>query len=167
MAASNKSPAFIGVDGGDLPHVFAVEIKWVTPRLAIGSMIGTAPNMRAVAAAGITHVINVQAEFDDSAIVGDTGIHVHWLKVESKRGFAETDLMELALRFAEEALHSPDNAILVHCLAGRSRSPKVAYAILLRLGFSKTDACNLIRKVEKDAMLEEDVLHTVSDCSAR
>lgn len=135
-------------------------MNWVAPRLAIGSMIGTVDNMRAVAAAGITHVINLQDEFDDSILIGDTGINVHWLKLGDN---IENAPIEPALEFARDALRSSEHTLFIHCMAGRNRSAKIAYAVLRFLGTPDADARHKITKAQPDAVLEDDVLRRLSD----
>ncbi|MBI2820534.1 MAG: hypothetical protein HYX73_11190, partial [Acidobacteria bacterium] len=55
-----------------------VDYQFVTERLAIGGSIGTGENMRELARAGITHVVNMQKEFDDSLLTDGSGIEILW-----------------------------------------------------------------------------------------
>jgi protein-tyrosine phosphatase len=155
---SEGLPVF-AIGGVQIDPDFPVDIKWVRPQLAFGSMIGTVRNMRTVAEAGITHVINLQDEFDDSTIVENTGIRVHWPQLG--RDLRQVPI-DSALQFAEEALRSPGHSLFVHCLAGRNRSASLTYAILLLLEDSDADARKRIRKAEPDAVLDEDVLQMLS-----
>ncbi len=45
-----------------------IDITWVTERIGVGGGIWTAENMAAVARAGITHIIDMQIEFDDTPL---------------------------------------------------------------------------------------------------
>ena len=43
-----------------------MDMTWITDRIAVGGGIETPENMEIVAKAGITHIIDMQIEFDDS-----------------------------------------------------------------------------------------------------
>ena len=45
-----------------------IDITWVTERIGVGGGIWTAENMAAVARAGVTHIIDMQIEFDDTPL---------------------------------------------------------------------------------------------------
>ncbi|MGL3107229.1 dual specificity protein phosphatase family protein [Bradyrhizobium sp. BR 1432] len=162
MTADNEASAAFFVSGTAVHRDFPTEINWVAPRLAFGSMIGTPENMRVVADAGITHVINLQDEFDDTLLVGDTGISVHWQKLGNDIDFSIVAI-EPALAFARRALEGANNALFVHCLAGRNRSAKITYAVLRVMGTPDVDARERIKQAQPDAVLEDEVLRTLSD----
>jgi len=61
---------------GLLRGIFGMDMTWVTDRIAVGGGIWTAGNMAAVARAGVTHVIDMQIEFDDSELAEPYGIEV-------------------------------------------------------------------------------------------
>ena len=45
-----------------------MDITWLTDRIAVGGGIWNAENMAKVARAGITHIIDMQIEFDDTPL---------------------------------------------------------------------------------------------------
>ena len=45
-----------------------MDMSWVTGRIAVGGGIWTAENMAQVARAEVTHIIDMQIEFDDTAL---------------------------------------------------------------------------------------------------
>jgi len=53
-----------------------MDITWVTDRIAVGGGIWNAENMAAVSRAGITHIIDMQIEFDDTPLAEAHGIAV-------------------------------------------------------------------------------------------
>ena len=55
-----------------------MDMTWVTGRIAVGGGIWSAENMAAVARAGITHIIDMQIEFDDTPLAEPHGIEVLW-----------------------------------------------------------------------------------------
>jgi hypothetical protein len=55
-----------------------MDITWLTERIAIGGGIWNPENMATVAAEGITHIIDMQIEFDDTPLASAYGIEVLW-----------------------------------------------------------------------------------------
>ena len=55
-----------------------MDITWVTDRIGVGGGIWTAEGMAKVARAGITHIIDMQIEFDDTPLAILHGIKVLW-----------------------------------------------------------------------------------------
>ncbi len=51
-----------------------MDMTWVTERVALGGGIWNARNMEEVAQAGVTHVLNMQIEFDDRPLAEPHGI---------------------------------------------------------------------------------------------
>ena len=52
---------------------FGMDMTWVTGRIAVGGGIWTAENMAAVARAGVTHIVDMQIEFDDTSLAKPHG----------------------------------------------------------------------------------------------
>src|SRR6202049_1999873 len=59
-----------------------MDITWVTDRIGVGGGIWNADNMAAVARAGVTHIIDMQIEFDDTPLAEPHGIAVCWNPVD-------------------------------------------------------------------------------------
>ena len=152
---------FITVGGVQVPSDFAVECKWVTPYLALGGMIGTGANMQHLRACGITHVLDLQAEFDDSLLGVETGVTVLWLAVPETSGPVPPELIAAAVAFATRVLSDPGHRLFVHCLAGRRRAPTFTYAILRSLGYEQSEAIEAVRTAEPKAFLEDEHLRAV------
>ncbi len=57
-------------------------MTWVTGRIAVGGGIWNQENMAAVARAGVTHIIDMQIEFDDTQLAAPFGIEVLWNAVD-------------------------------------------------------------------------------------
>ena len=121
-----------------------VDYHFVTERLALGGSIGTADNMRALAQAGFTHVVNMQKEFDDSVIADGASIQVLWNGCEDDFLPKPADLFWKGVRFTLQALEEPDAKILFHCAAGVHRSPLMLLAVLRVLGYERRQAIDLI-----------------------
>src|SRR5712664_1718461 len=55
-----------------------MDMTWVTDRIALGGGIWNAKNMAELAQSGITHVIDMQIEFDDTPLAEPVGVRVLW-----------------------------------------------------------------------------------------
>ena len=116
-----------------------MDMTWLTDRIAVGGGIWTAPNMAAVARAGVTHVLDMQIEFDDTALAAPHGITVLWNPVDDDFQPKPPEVFERGVRFALEALHDDGSKLFVHCAAGVHRAPMMTLAILGATGW-KLDA---------------------------
>jgi protein-tyrosine phosphatase len=121
-----------------------VDYQFVTDRLAVGGSIGTAENMRAIAQAGITHVVNMQVEFDDRAISDGTGVRVLSNGCDDDFMPKPAELFWNAVSFALAALREPDAKVLFHCAAGIHRSPLMLLAVMRALGYELETAVTMI-----------------------
>src|SRR5216683_6760904 len=63
--AAQKFPWRMGPDRKVRRRRVGMDITWVTDRIAVGGGIWNADNMAAVSRAGITHIIDMQIEFDE------------------------------------------------------------------------------------------------------
>ena len=54
-----------------------MDITWLTDRIAVGGGIWTSDNMGKVAREGVTHIIDMQLEFDDTPLGEEAGIDTH------------------------------------------------------------------------------------------
>ncbi|HEY8055672.1 MAG TPA: dual specificity protein phosphatase [Terriglobales bacterium] len=113
-------------------------------RLAVGGGIWTIEAMREVSRLGFTHVVDLQAEFDDTELASFFGIQVLWLPVEDDFAPKAPELLEQATRFAVTALRDPESQVYVHCAAGIHRGPLAAAAVLCGLGFEPAAAMELV-----------------------
>jgi len=121
-----------------------MDITWVTDRIAVGGGIWTAENMAAVSRAGITHIIDMQIEFDDTPLAGRYGIVVCWNPVDDDFEPKPPEVFERGVEFARSALEENGAKLFVHCAAGVHRAPMMALALLGVMGWTVEDAMNLI-----------------------
>jgi protein-tyrosine phosphatase len=128
-----------------LPHgTFIMDMSWVTGRIAVGGGIWTAENMAQVARAGITHVLDMQIEFDDTPLAAPHGIAVLWNPIDDDFQPKSADVFQRGVDFALEALDEEGTKIFIHCAAGVHRAPMMTLAILCSLGWTLADALQLI-----------------------
>jgi protein-tyrosine phosphatase len=121
-----------------------MDLSWITPRLALGGGIWTADNMAALARHGITHVIDMQIEFDDTALAAPHGIEVLWNPADDDFQPKPPELFQRGVDFALTALDAPEARVYVHCAAGVHRAPMMTLAILRAQGHSLSDAADLL-----------------------
>ncbi len=138
-----------------------LEYAWVTPRLAVGPAIVTVENMMRLAAGGVTHVLNVETEFDDSRITGNTGITVRWLPQPDDLRPKPPEWFEQGVGFVEEALSREGSRVYVHCLAGIQRSPMMLLAYLCATGMELDKAMDAIMSARPEANFPLAYLHSV------
>jgi len=127
-------------------HRNGMDITWLTERIAVGGGIWTADNMEKVARAGITHIIDMQIEFDDTPLGRPLGIEVLWNPTDDDFEPKPAELLRRGVEFALSALESQDARVFIHCAAGVHRAPMMALAVLGSMGWNVEDAMGLIEK---------------------
>ncbi len=121
-----------------------MDITWLTDRIAIGGGIWTSENMANVAREGITHIVDMQIEFDDTPLAADYGITVLWNPTDDDFEPKPAQLLRRGVEFVEAALGEADTKIFIHCAAGVHRAPMMALAVLGSMGWDLKDAMRLI-----------------------
>ena len=123
-----------------------MDITWLTERVAVGGGIWSPENMATVAQTGITHIIDMQIEFDDTALARPYDVEVLWNPTDDDFELKPPSLLRRGVEFAERALALPDTKLFIHCAAGVHRAPMMALAVLGSMGWSLEDAMVLIEK---------------------
>jgi protein-tyrosine phosphatase len=121
-----------------------MDMTWITRRLALGGGIWNAQNMADVARAGITHIIDMQMEFDDTQLAEPHGIQVLWNPTDDDFHSKPPQLFQRGVEFASDALSRPEARILVHCAAGVHRAAMMMLAILCSQGWEMETAMRTI-----------------------
>lgn len=121
-----------------------MDMTWVTGRIAVGGGIWTAENMAAVARAGVTHIIDMQIEFDDTALAKAYGIKVLWNAIDDDFQPKPPEVFQRGVDFALEALDEEGSKLFIHCAAGVHRAPMMALAVLCSLSWKLGEAIQLI-----------------------
>ena len=122
-----------------------MDMTWVTERIAVGGGIWVEEKMAEVAEAGVTHVIDMQMEFDDTALGERVGVEVLWNPVDDDFQPKDRKVFERGVSFALRALEDPQAKLFVHCAAGIHRAPMMALAVLCATGYSLEQAKRLIQ----------------------
>jgi protein-tyrosine phosphatase len=121
-----------------------MDITWLTDRIAVGGGIWNAENMAAVSRAGITHIIDMQIEFDDSPLAEPHGIVVCWNPIDDDFEPKPPAVFARGVEFALTALNDDGAKLFVHCAAGVHRAPMMTLALLGVMGWTLDDAMDLI-----------------------
>lgn len=121
-----------------------MDITWVTERIAVGGGIWTSDNMAVVAKMGITHVIDMQIEFDDTPLAAGHAVEVLWNPTDDDFEPKPARLFRRGVDFALRALEWPEAKVYIHCAAGVHRAPMMTLAVLGAMGWELEDAMQLI-----------------------
>jgi len=121
-----------------------MDITWVTDRIGVGGGIWNGENMAAVSRAGITHIIDMQIEFDDTPLAKEHDITVCWNPVDDDFEPKPAEVFSRGVEFGMAALEGEGTKLLVHCAAGVHRAPMMTLALLGVMGWSMEDAMQLI-----------------------
>jgi dual specificity phosphatase 3 len=136
--------------------VVVADFDFITTRLATGAAITGVDDVNALVNAGITHVIDCRAEFDDAALLAGSPTLLYLWNGVPDDGNADThgDIwFGKSLRFALPALAVSHSKVYCHCAAGVNRGPSTALAIMLASGFTVVDAVRLIKAARPVARL--------------
>jgi protein-tyrosine phosphatase len=122
-----------------------MDMTWITPRIAVGGGIWNAENMAEVARGGITHVIDMQIEFDDTVLAQRHGIEVLWNAVDDDFQPKPPEVFARGVAFAQAALDGSEGKLFIHCAAGVHRAPMMTLALLCSMGLELRKAIELIQ----------------------
>ncbi|MGB6476977.1 MAG: dual specificity protein phosphatase [Candidatus Sulfotelmatobacter sp.] len=140
-----------------------MDITWLTDRIAVGGGIWTSDNMGKVARAGVTHIIDMQIEFDDTPLGEEAGIEVLWNPTDDDFDRKPRELFQRGVDFARIALEDPTAKLFIHCAAGVHRAPMMALALLGSMGWTVEDAMALIEKRRPVADFAEVYVQSVEE----
>lgn len=125
-------------------EVREMDITWITGRIAMGGGIWNRDNMAAVARAGVTHIIDMQLEFDDTSLAEPFGIEVLWNPTDDDFSLKDSELLGRGVDFALAALEDERARLFVHCAAGVHRASMMTLAILCAEGWDMDEAMQTI-----------------------
>ena len=123
-----------------------MDMTWVTDRIAVGGGIWNEVKMLEVVDQGVTHIINMQIEFDDRHLGVPYGVRVLWNPTDDDFQVKPPELFQRGVEFALEAFEHPNGKVFIHCAAGVHRAPMMTLAIMRAMGWHLPDAKKLIQK---------------------
>jgi protein-tyrosine phosphatase len=121
-----------------------MDVTWVTERVGLGGGIWHARNMNELAQEGVTHVLNMQIEFDDRPLAEPHGIRVLWNPTDDDFLPKPPELLQRGVDFALQAMEEPEARLYVHCAAGVHRAPMMTLAVLCAMEWELEEAMALI-----------------------
>lgn len=121
-----------------------MDLTWITDRIAVGGGIWNDRNMADVVRADVTHIIDMQIEFDDRPLAEPYGVKVLWNPTDDDFQPKPPELFERGVQFAREALDDNENKLFIHCAAGVHRAPMMTLAVLCSMGWKLEEAMDLI-----------------------
>jgi hypothetical protein len=121
-----------------------MDITWITSRIGLGGGIWNEENMAELARMGITHIIDMQIEFDDTPLADAHGIQVLWNATDDDFQPKPPELFERGVAFAAEALEQPDSKLFIHCAAGVHRAAMMTLGVLCSMGWEIDTAMETI-----------------------
>lgn len=119
----------------------------MTDRLGVGGGIWNEQNMIELVKAGVTHVVNMQIEFDDRPLCEPYEVQVLWNPTDDDFQPKSAELLDAGVQFALQALKDPGTKVYVHCAAGVHRAPMMTLAILRAMGWSLEDAMETVQSL--------------------
>jgi len=140
-----------------------MDITWITDRLAVGGGIWIESKMIEVVRLGITHIIDMQIEFDDTPLAEPYGVAVLWNATEDDFQPKSAELLKRGVDFALTALDDPETRVFVHCAAGVHRAPMMTLAILRAMGWELEDAKRLLQSRRPVVDLADVYVNSVED----
>ncbi|HEY3927192.1 MAG TPA: dual specificity protein phosphatase [Candidatus Koribacter sp.] len=122
-----------------------MDMTWVTDRIAVGGGIWVSDKMAEVARAGVTHVIDMQIEFDDTPLGREHGVEVLWNPADDDFKPKPYGLFERGVEFALKAMEDDEAKVYIHCAAGVHRAPMMTLAVMRAMGWELEDAMEVIQ----------------------
>jgi protein-tyrosine phosphatase len=123
-----------------------MDMTWVTDQIAVGGGIWFERNMMELVEEGVTHIIDMQIEFDDTPLAEPYGVRVLWNPTEDDFRPKPPEMLQRGVDFALAALEEPEAKLYIHCAAGVHRAPMMTLAVLRAQGWSLLDAVQLIEE---------------------
>jgi len=124
-----------------------MDMTWITDRVALGGGIWNDANMIEVVRAGVSHIIDMQIEFDDTPLAEPYDVEVLWNPTDDDFQHKPAEIFERGIVFALQALEADEeNKVYIHCAAGVHRAPMMTLALLRRMGWSLKKAMQTIQK---------------------
>ena len=106
------------------------DFSLVTSRLATGAAIQSAQDARQLAAAGVTHILDLTDAEDDSQFLPGLGLAYLYNPTADDGSQKPPSWWQASLAFAVQAYSTLGTCVYAHCSAGINRGPSTAYALL-------------------------------------
>lgn len=135
--------------------------NFVTRRIAVGGDLSAnfelaRLQLSELAEGGITHIIDLRAEWSDELLVHrwEPGIAYLHHPIADDGELIPGAWFDVVVEWAHRALEDPNAKLLVHCHMGVNRAPSAALAILLDAGMGLRPALEAIRTARPVAAID-------------
>ena len=109
-----------------------LDISWVTERIAVGGAIWSEARMIEVVRAGITHILDMQIEFDDTPLASPYGVQVLWNPVDDVLTRVDLATGDMSTGTGNETADTSGPLAAI----GRWLAPTAAAKVLLSAGIA-------------------------------
>ena len=123
-----------------------MDLSWITDQIAVGGGIWNEAKMMEIVRAGVTHIVNMQIEFDDRPLAEPYGVKVLWNPMEDDFQPKSPEALKRGVDFVRQAVQHPGNRVFIHCAAGVHRAPMQTLAVLCSMGWDMQDAQLVMRR---------------------
>src|SRR5438067_7557025 len=121
-----------------------LNMSWITTHLAVGGRIHP-EDIKALAAAGVTHVVDTRSEYcDDAEALAKEHIELLHLPTADTRPLTIEQMLEGA-KWVQERMKQ-GGRVLIHCEHGVGRSALLTSAVLVYNGMHAQDALQLVQE---------------------
>jgi protein tyrosine phosphatase (PTP) superfamily phosphohydrolase (DUF442 family) len=140
-----------------------MDLTWVTDRIAVGGGIWTEGKMHDIVRSGVTHIINMQIEFDDRPLAEAYEVEILWNPVDDDFQPKSASVLQRGVDFALGALEDRKARVFIHCAAGVHRAPMMTLAILRSMGWNLDEAMQMIQSRRPVVDFAEVYVRSVED----
>jgi len=127
-----------------IPLPDKLNMSWITTHLAVGGRVHL-EDINALAAAGVTHVVDTRSEYcDDAVALAKEHIELLHLPTDDSRPLTIEQMLEGA-QWVRERMER-GGRVLIHCEHGVGRSALLTCAVLVYNGMHAQDALQLVQE---------------------
>lgn len=127
-----------------IPLPDKLNMSWITTHLAVGGRIHP-EDIKALAAAGVTHVVDTRSEYrDDAEALAKEHIELLYLPTDDTRPLTIEQMLQGA-QWVQERMEQ-GGRVLIHCEHGVGRSVQLTTAVLIYDGMHAQDALQLVQQ---------------------
>ena len=127
-----------------IPLPDKLDMTWITTHLAVGGRIHS-EDIKALAAAGVTHVVDTRSEHcDDAEALAKEHIELLHLPTDDTRPLTIEQMLQ-GSQWVQERM-AKGGRVLIHCEHGVGRSVQLTCAVLIYDGMQAQDALQLVQQ---------------------
>lgn len=133
-----------------LPALQLANAAFVAPYLAVGGDLAfdeataVQQSVELVVHGGVTHILDVRREADDTSWWADTEVSYLWAGIDDAGQRVPAAWFDRVITWATEAIEA-GGVVLTHCHMGINRGPSAGYAVLLGMDWDPVEALTAIR----------------------